>query len=33
MTKLHIIHGPGKGHAFVLKDDITYVGRPSVNDI
>ena len=33
MTKLHIIHGPGKGHAFELESDITYVGRSSENEI
>jgi PAS domain S-box-containing protein len=33
MAKLHIVHGPDKGKAFDLKDDITYIGRSSENDI
>ncbi|MCD6298399.1 MAG: response regulator [Deltaproteobacteria bacterium] len=33
MTRLHIIHGPGKGHTFELESDITYVGRSSENEI
>jgi PAS domain S-box-containing protein len=33
MAKLHIVHGPDKGKAFELKDDITYIGRSSENDI
>ncbi len=33
MAKLHILHGPDKGKAFELKDDITSIGRSSENDI
>lgn len=33
MTRLYILAGPDKDQSFLLKDDCTYVGRSSQNDI
>jgi pSer/pThr/pTyr-binding forkhead associated (FHA) protein len=33
MTKLFILEGPGKGQSFELKEDTTFIGRGTDNDI